>query len=171
MAARPSISFSSKALLLALSRHRLYNAKRETQQVGRLHSSPLQLYKWEVVQYGLLRVHFNHCSRHWLNDCHKKELTAHVYQTKRLAYQPWRGDALRCLSFILYPHLSRFVPFFQVLNADSEKWQRSILHIRLFIIKKSTQHHILNTPAMFKTMVGTTRFELAASSTPINPKD
>ena len=73
---------------------------------------------------------------------------------------------MRCLSFILYPHLSRFVPFFQVLNADSEKWQRSILHIRLFIIKKSTQHHILNTPAMFKTMVGTTRFELAASSTP-----
>ena len=32
----------------------------------------------------------------------KKELTAHVYQTKRLAYQLWRGDALRCLSFCIF---------------------------------------------------------------------
>ena len=115
---------------------------KETQQVGRLHSSPLQLYKREVVQYGLLRVHFNHCSRHWLNDCHKKELTAHVYQTKRLAYQPWRGDALRCLSFCIFI-LADLSPFFK--SPQRWLWKMAALNPTHTLIHNKKEYSALHT--------------------------
>ena len=129
-----------------------------------LTSSPLQLYKREVVHYGLLRVHFNHCSRHWLHCCHKKEITALLPTCAVKSPNMWRSSRptvvlLFCTSIIA--DTTRFFKIFQRWF-----WKMAVLTPTRTLIHNEKEYSASHTEysSNIKTMVGTTRFELAASS-------